>query len=169
MLDLAWRSGLALTIAASFAVALGQPNSESGFSDAPSQMTQVKPAFDGSGWLADLAQLRQAVETKYGNLEWLTNDRQVSLSSLFDTVASSLQRTNSDIEAKAILTVSQEEWPMLISSSLGQADLSRFLARLPPQQIQRWNFARIWDLMRYNCALASRSTWGGSVSSMQAD
>ena len=53
-------------------------------------------------WLDDLAQARQAFEAKYANLEWLANDRQVSLASLFNTAAASLQRASSDVEARAV-------------------------------------------------------------------
>jgi len=50
MLEFAWKTGLALTVAASFAVSKAQETPASDLSDAPSLMAQVKAASGGSAW-----------------------------------------------------------------------------------------------------------------------
>src|SRR5438552_2073680 len=53
-------------------------------------------------WLDDLAQVRQAFETKYANIDWLEHDREMPLAALFDSASSRLRSAQSDEEAKAV-------------------------------------------------------------------
>lgn len=54
-------------------------------------------------WLADLAQMRTAVETKYANRDWLERERGVSLDALFDRAAGQLREAGSDATARSVL------------------------------------------------------------------
>lgn len=54
-------------------------------------------------WLADLAQMRTAVETKYANRDWLEQERGVSLDTLFDRAAGQLRGAGSDADARSVL------------------------------------------------------------------
>ena len=53
-------------------------------------------------WIADLAQMRAAMESKYANLEWLREEREVPLDAMFDRVAARLRTARSDAEARAV-------------------------------------------------------------------
>ncbi len=54
-------------------------------------------------WLADLAQMRAAVETKYANRDWLEQERGVQLDTLFDRAARQLREADSDAAARSVL------------------------------------------------------------------
>lgn len=54
-------------------------------------------------WLADLAQMQAAAETKYANRDWLERERGVSLDTLFDRAAEQLRGAGSDADARAVL------------------------------------------------------------------
>ena len=54
-------------------------------------------------WLADLAQMRAAVETKYANRDWLEQERGVHLDTLFDRAAGQLREAGSDADARSVL------------------------------------------------------------------
>jgi hypothetical protein len=57
-------------------------------------------AFDPAPWLADLAQARQAIDHKYANLEWLTQDRGVDLDAAFARAKQRIEVSQSDAEAR---------------------------------------------------------------------
>ena len=57
-------------------------------------------AFDAAPWLADLVQARQAIERKYANLEWLTEDRGIDLDAAFARTKERLEAAQSDAEAR---------------------------------------------------------------------
>jgi hypothetical protein len=57
-------------------------------------------AFDPAPWLADLTQARQAIDQKYANLEWLTQDRGVDLDAAFARTKERLAAAQSDGEAR---------------------------------------------------------------------
>lgn len=54
-------------------------------------------------WLEDLDQIRQALDTKYANRDWLIRDREIDLSAMLDRTATRLREAGSDAEARAIL------------------------------------------------------------------
>lgn len=54
-------------------------------------------------WLDDLHQIKQALDTKYANLKWLTETRQVNLDTLFLSTESGLKAAGSDAAARAVL------------------------------------------------------------------
>ncbi|MCR5871510.1 MULTISPECIES: S41 family peptidase [unclassified Sphingomonas] len=60
-------------------------------------------AWDPAPWLADVAQMRAAFETKYANREWLEQERGVAIARTFDQLAAQLRTAGSDAEARAIL------------------------------------------------------------------
>lgn len=53
-------------------------------------------------WLADLAQMRAALDEKYANLDWLTAEREVDPAALFDRAATRLRQAGSDAAARAV-------------------------------------------------------------------
>lgn len=59
-------------------------------------------AFDPKPWLEDLEQTREAVATKYANLEWVVIEREIDLASLFGEAKTQLQSTSSDVDARAV-------------------------------------------------------------------
>ena len=60
------------------------------------------PEWSPKPWLADLAQMRTAVETKYANIEWLRDEREVDLAALFDRAAAAITGAGSDAQARAV-------------------------------------------------------------------
>jgi Peptidase family S41 len=63
----------------------------------------ASPAFDTQPWLQDLDTAREAVMTKYANLEWLVTEREVDLSQLFKDTESQIRNANSAAEARTAL------------------------------------------------------------------
>jgi hypothetical protein len=57
-------------------------------------------SFDSGPWLADLEQARQALHEKYANLEWLEQEREIKLDSLFERAAKQLAGARSETEAR---------------------------------------------------------------------
>ena len=62
------------------------------------------PAWDATPWLADLAQLRVAIDRDYPNREWVVEERQVSLDHWFGGAADAIRRSGSDAGARAALS-----------------------------------------------------------------
>lgn len=58
-------------------------------------------AWSPDPWLADLAQMRAALDEKYANLEWLTGEREVDLAALFDRAAARIRQAHDDAGARA--------------------------------------------------------------------
>jgi hypothetical protein len=58
-------------------------------------------SYDSMPWLADLEQAREALATKYANLEWVVLEREVDLESLFTDAKTQLQSATSDNDARA--------------------------------------------------------------------
>lgn len=61
------------------------------------------PAWDPAPWLADLAQIRAAIERDYPNLEWLTREREVSLDRWFARTADEIRNGGDDAAARRAL------------------------------------------------------------------
>lgn len=61
------------------------------------------PAWDAKPWLADLAQIRAAVDNSYPNRDWLTGEREVSLDRWFDRTADTIRASRSDAVARRAL------------------------------------------------------------------
>lgn len=61
------------------------------------------PAFDPKPWLEDLAQVRDAMQTGYANLDWAVQDREAKLPALFDEAADRIRAAKSDGDARAAL------------------------------------------------------------------
>jgi hypothetical protein len=59
------------------------------------------PSFDPKPWLDDLEQTREAIATKYANLEWVVIEREINLESLFTDAKSQLQSATSETDAQA--------------------------------------------------------------------
>ena len=60
------------------------------------------PSFDPKPWLDDLEQTREAIATKYANLEWVVIEREINLESLFTDAKSQLQSATSETDAQAV-------------------------------------------------------------------
>jgi hypothetical protein len=59
-------------------------------------------SYDSKPWLEDLEQTREALSTKYANLEWVVIEREVDLESLFTDAKAQLQSAKSETDARAI-------------------------------------------------------------------
>lgn len=60
------------------------------------------PAFSAEPWLADLAEARTALTTRYANLEWLLTERELDLDALFGRAEAALRGARSEAEAMAV-------------------------------------------------------------------
>jgi hypothetical protein len=60
------------------------------------------PAWTSKPWLDDLAQMRSAVDSKYANLDWLRQEREVDLDRLFERAAAAIGSATSDAQAMAV-------------------------------------------------------------------
>jgi Peptidase family S41 len=67
---------------------------------APS-IAAAAPVYDPKPWLEDLEQTREALSTKYANLEWVVIEREIDLASLFAEAKAQLQSAASDSDARA--------------------------------------------------------------------
>ncbi len=61
------------------------------------------PAWNSAPWLADLDQIRLALDRDYPNRDWLTEQREVSLDRWFDSAAKSIRESRDDAEARRAL------------------------------------------------------------------
>ncbi len=59
------------------------------------------PPFDSKPWEQDLEQTREALATKYANLEWVVLEREIDLESLFADAQAQLQSATSEADARA--------------------------------------------------------------------
>ncbi len=59
--------------------------------------------WDAAPWLADVAQMRAAFETKYANRDWLERERGWQTEKRFEQIATQVKGAGSDAEARAIL------------------------------------------------------------------
>ena len=57
--------------------------------------------WDAARWVDDLHLIKQALLTKYANLQWLTEDRQVDLDALFAETEARVRASGSDAGARA--------------------------------------------------------------------
>jgi hypothetical protein len=57
--------------------------------------------YDPKPWLEDLEQTREALSTKYANLEWVVIEREIDLDSLFADAKAQLQSAASESDARA--------------------------------------------------------------------
>src|ERR1700743_3085527 len=62
----------------------------------------TSPPFDPKPWLDDLEQTRQAVATKYANVEGGVSEREIALGSLFTHEKSQLKFATSKPAARAV-------------------------------------------------------------------
>jgi hypothetical protein len=69
---------------------------------APLQPEAPQPRFDPSPWLADLAEMRTALKTRYANLPWLLTDRAFDLDGLFVRAESALRSARDDAGAMRV-------------------------------------------------------------------
>lgn len=70
---------------------------------APVLLVAAAPVWDSCPWLADLAQIRAAIETNYPNRDWLVGEREVSLDRWFDRTADAIRASRSDADARRAL------------------------------------------------------------------
>lgn len=63
----------------------------------------VASAWTPEPWLADLEQIRTAIDTQYPNQGWLTGQREVSLDRWFSRATEELRKSQDDISARAAL------------------------------------------------------------------
>ncbi|MEG3147977.1 S41 family peptidase [Sphingomonas sp. RT2P30] len=61
------------------------------------------PAWDPAPWLADLGQIRTAIDRDYPNRDWLTVEREVSLDRWFDRAAGAIRASRNDADARRAL------------------------------------------------------------------
>lgn len=59
------------------------------------------PVFDPKPWVEDLGQVKEALATKYANLEWAVFDREVDLQKLFADTQARIENATNDAEARA--------------------------------------------------------------------
>src|SRR5215471_16331311 len=57
--------------------------------------------FDPKPWLADLAQTRDVLSTRYANLEWAEFDREANLTELFADTQRRIESAQSETDARA--------------------------------------------------------------------
>ena len=57
--------------------------------------------YDAGPWLADLDQMRDALQEKYANLEWLSDDREVDIGALFADARKGIEGGRNDADARA--------------------------------------------------------------------
>jgi hypothetical protein len=67
---------------------------------APFLLVAAAPAVNSAPWLADLAQIRAALDNNYPNRDWLTDEREVSLDRWFDRTADAIRASRNDVEAR---------------------------------------------------------------------
>lgn len=60
--------------------------------------------FDPKPWLADLEQARLAMHARYSNLEWLEQERELKLDSLFDEAAERLSTARNEREVLSVFS-----------------------------------------------------------------
>ena len=68
----------------------------------PAPPAAAAPAFSPAPWVDDLAAMQQAMRTKYANLPWLLEEREVDLDALFTRAERLLRTARSEAEAVAI-------------------------------------------------------------------
>lgn len=61
-----------------------------------------EPAYDAAGWRADAAQVREAITTRYANLEWAVTVREADLTRAFASADQRLGTFRSDREAREL-------------------------------------------------------------------
>lgn len=61
----------------------------------------ASPAFDPKPWFADLQQTREALATKYSDLEWAVFDRELDLNALFADARARIEAAQSNADARA--------------------------------------------------------------------
>ena len=69
----------------------------------PLLLAAAAPAWNSALWLADLAQVRTAIDNQYPNREWLTTEREVSLDRWFDRATDAIRASHNDAEARRAL------------------------------------------------------------------
>jgi hypothetical protein len=62
--------------------------------------TAASSPWDPTPWLADLGQIRVTIDRDYPNLDWLTEQREVSLDSWFKRTADNIRQSHSDADAR---------------------------------------------------------------------
>lgn len=87
---------------------------------------QTAGKWNPTGWIDDLHLIKQTLITKYANLQWLTQDREVNLDSLFADTEARIRASGSDAGARAALDRLIRriddghvglDWPTAISTS----------------------------------------------------
>jgi hypothetical protein len=66
-------------------------------------LARAAPAWNPAPWLADLAQIRAAIDHDYPNRDWLTGEREVSLDLWFGRTAESIRGGRNDADARRAL------------------------------------------------------------------
>lgn len=61
------------------------------------------PVWNPAPWIADLDQLRMAIDHSYPNRDWLTGQREVSLDRWFNRAADAIRQGNNDADARRAL------------------------------------------------------------------
>lgn len=66
-------------------------------------LVAAAPVWNPDPWLADLTQIRSAIENKYPNRDWLISEREVSIDRWFDRTAAAIRASHNDDEARRAL------------------------------------------------------------------
>jgi len=82
------------------------------------------PAFDPEPWYADLEQTRHVLLTKYANIEWAVEQREVNLPALFADIHARLEHAQSDSDARAAFD--------RLARKIGDEHLQFVWPKLPP-------------------------------------
>lgn len=59
-------------------------------------------AYDAEGWISDLQVVRQAMATRYANLQWAAEEREIDLAAAFDSAERQLRGFEHDSQARAL-------------------------------------------------------------------
>jgi Peptidase family S41 len=63
-------------------------------------LAAASPAWNPEPWLADLSQVRAAIDENYPNRAWLIGEREVSLDQWFERTANAIRASQSDADAR---------------------------------------------------------------------
>ena len=112
----------------------------------------AQPAWNSAPWLADLAQIRAAIDKSYPNRDWLTGEREVSLDRWFDRTAEAIRESHNAADARRSLDSLVDRfndghvvlhWPEIITTQ--NRGRSNQRVPLPATSVQTFCSARGYD------------------------
>lgn len=110
------------------------------------------PIWNPAPWLADLEQIRMAIERNYPNRDWLTGEREVSLDRWFNCAADAIRQGSDDADARRALDSLIErfndghvELRWSRAASVGNPTAPRMTPSARPDTIETFCAARGYD------------------------